>query len=401
MKRKVVWVLLVCLMVLSLVLASCAPKVTEEGAAPKKAAEPEYVLKWACWTPPLSVFPRTFMWPWAKAIEEETGGRVRVDFYIAETLVKAPDNYDAVRTGTIDFTCTSPSRNPGRFPLHEMCSLPFLWQSSLTANLAVLEAEELGYFGDEYKDVKLIGFHANGPANISHRTKYIKTIEDWKGQRYNGAGWVQTEMAKLLGAVPVSLTPTEVYESLQKGLIDMYLNEWEGQYVFKGYEVTKYRTDRAAIQIGAAGFTYLMNLDTYNKMPADIKTAFDKYSNPRTVAELNGANMDRECKVRYDDIVAFDQKMGNPAVYNLPAAERQRYVELMQPLYEKYITDLEAKGVTKARETFNKLVELSAKYAKMYPSGSDAEYAMWKKYGYECLYPGYPEGFIMPPQAGK
>jgi TRAP-type C4-dicarboxylate transport system substrate-binding protein len=40
--------------------------------------------------------------PWAKKVEEVTKGRVKIDIYPAQTLVKGPDIWNAVKTGVVD-----------------------------------------------------------------------------------------------------------------------------------------------------------------------------------------------------------------------------------------------------------------------------------------------------------
>ncbi|MFX1265502.1 MAG: TRAP transporter substrate-binding protein [Promethearchaeota archaeon] len=362
---------------------------TASPTAPAKVIK----MKWADWDPPVSVYVRTCTIPWIKLIESETGGRVKIDYYGAQTLVKRPDLYDALLNGIADITLFAASVAPGRFPLAEISDLPFLYQGSAICGLSLWEAYETGAFGDDFSDVKMIAFRPNAPSNITSRTKPIKTAEDWKGQKFGGSGLTMQGLADAFGATVVNLSSAERYDALQKGMIDLGLIEWEGQYAWKWYEVTKYRTTGADMTITAAMF-YAMALDTYNDLPADIQAIIDKYTG-EWMSKVATVNMDRECFWRYKQILEYDKEMGNPEVYVLPKSERDRWIELMEPLYDDIVGDKEAECLP-ARATFDKIKELSTKYAGMYPPGSDAEYQLWQEFGQDSVFPGYPEEFVLP-----
>jgi len=395
MKRKVIWLLVSILVVAGLLIGNlgCAAPAPAPGAPAPVAPKEVIRLKFADWDPAVSVFCRAYREPWCKLIERETGGRVVIDVYGSETLVKANDLYDALLTGIADICLVGPTRTPGRFPLLEISHLPFIFRSSLTCGLAMWEAYQTGLFQKEMAEVKLLSFRPNNVYNLVHRTKYIKTLEDWKGQKCDATGWVETEMVKLLGATPLTMSPAETYDALAKGMLDMRKLEWEGQFIWRTYEVSKYRTDKADMMIGAST-NYAMSRDTYNSLPKDIQAVFDKYSGV-WLTELTGANMDRENYWRRQMIIEHDKKVGNPPFYMLPEEERNRWIETLTPLYDTYINKLEAKGLP-ARACFEGLKKLAAKYEEMYPPLGDAHIAKMKEYGYEAVYPGHPDGWFWP-----
>ena len=239
----------------------------------------------------------------------------------------------------------------------------------------------------------MIAFRPNAPSNITSRTKLVKTAEDWKGKKYGGSGVVWQGISDIMGSTVVNLSSAERYDALQKGMIDWGILEWEGQYAWKWYEVTKYRTTGADMTITAAMF-YAMALDSYNNLPADIQAIIDKYTG-EWMSKVATVNMDRENFWRYKQILEYDKEMGNPEVYMLPKSERDRWISMIQSLYDGIIDEMEAKGLP-ARATFDKIQELSAKYTAMYTPGSDAEYELWKEFGKDSVFPGYPEEFVLP-----
>lgn len=373
---------------------STTPTTPTATTTPTTAAK-LYYLKWADWDPPVSVYVRNTTLPWIQLIEKESGGRIKISYFGTESLVKRPDLYDALLNGIADITLFSASSGPGRFPLLEVADLPFLYQGSAICGLSLWDAYKQGAFGKDLTDVHLLAFRPNAPSNITNRTKPIKTAADWKGQKFGGSGVIVQGLCDLMGATFVGLGSAERYDGLQKGMIDMTAIEWEGQYAWKFYEVTKYRTTGADMTITAAMW-YAMSQKAYDNLPADLKALIDKYTG-EWMTKLATSNMDRETYLRYTQIVESDKKRGLEPVYVLPKTERDNWIAMMKPLYDKTVSDREAKGLP-AKATLAKIQELSAKYAAMYPPGSDAEYKLWKDFGQGSVFPGLPTDFVMPPR---
>jgi TRAP-type C4-dicarboxylate transport system substrate-binding protein len=76
-----------------------------------------------------------------------------------------------------------------------------------------------------------------------HRTKFLKTPADWKGQKMRMAGRWQSKLAEIWGASPLFTVPGEIYLSVQKGIIDGFLLIYDIAYGLKLYEVAPYITD--------------------------------------------------------------------------------------------------------------------------------------------------------------
>jgi small subunit ribosomal protein S8 len=79
------------------------------------------------------------------------------------------------------------------------------------------------------------------------------------------------KFGQLTGSTMVNIpSQADVYDALSKGMIDWSPLEWEGQYVFKRYEVTKYGIDKLNMTISANSWTSMCK-DTWNSLPADIQ----------------------------------------------------------------------------------------------------------------------------------
>ena len=67
--------------------------------------------------------------PWAKKLEQESGGRLKVEIYPSMQLGgKQPQLYDQAKDGVVDIVWTVAGTTPGRFPRLEVLELPFCRQ---------------------------------------------------------------------------------------------------------------------------------------------------------------------------------------------------------------------------------------------------------------------------------
>ena len=73
------------------------------GMAATSAAAQEVTLRFQHFVNPASANPTYFMQPWADAIEEQSGGRIKVEIYPFMQLGGSPVNqYDLIADGAID-----------------------------------------------------------------------------------------------------------------------------------------------------------------------------------------------------------------------------------------------------------------------------------------------------------
>ena len=183
-----------------------------------------------------------------------------------------------------------------------------------------------------------------------------------KGLKAMVRGGLDTQTMEALGTVPVPLPMPEVYLALERGTIDMATLNWEGSVAFKWFEVTKYRTE-LPIGLNASCLITAMNLDTWNSLPPDVQAIFTELSGVY-LSKLLGQGMDKVQPVLVKNVIKkYDAKVGNPDFYYMPEDEFQRWVEAVTPIYEKWITDMEAKGLP-GRAIFEDVQRLAKKYNK-------------------------------------
>ena len=68
-----------------------------------------------------------FLVPWARKVEAQSAGRIRIDLFPSMQLGGQPAQlFDQARDGTADIVWTMPSATPGRFAKTELFELPFV-----------------------------------------------------------------------------------------------------------------------------------------------------------------------------------------------------------------------------------------------------------------------------------
>jgi len=291
----------------------------------------------------------------AKELEEVTNGRIKVTVYHGGALGKGTEQYDLAATGTADIALSNIEYFPGRFPLHEGCALPLLLPKDAVSAGKVLTAthEKFPEMQAEFKDVKFIGWSGLASRVIHTAKEPVRTVDDLKGLKIRATGSISSATIEAMGAIPVVIAPTEVYTALERGTLDGVVWEWEGFHAFKLEEVAKYTT---LVDVNTTAHFAVMNRDKYESLPPDIREAIDSISG-MAFAKLYGETMDRMGNEAFDMIKAS----GKQEFYTPPAAEKERFAKATMPVTEKWVTDMEAKGLP-GKEILEYITQLSAQY---------------------------------------
>ena len=74
-------------------------------------------------------------------------------------------------------------------------------------------------FQKEYGDVIPVWVGATD-TSLMISTKKVNTVEDFKGLRIRTPGVIQNDVCDALGIVPISMPYAEVYDAIQRGVVD-------------------------------------------------------------------------------------------------------------------------------------------------------------------------------------
>ena len=289
--------------------------------------------------PAQATIPAKALTPWAEKVQADSGGRIKVELYPAMQLGGAPpDLYDQAKDGVVDLIWTVLGYTPGRFPKSEVFELPFLITTG-EASSAAFYNYVMANSADEFAGVKVIALHTHGPG-LFHTKNPINKLEDLKGMKIRGGSRIISSMLAQLGAEPVGMPVPQVTEALSKGVIDGTTIPWEVTPSLKVAELVKNHTGFSGTHgLYSQTFGFAMNLDSYNRLPDDLKAVIDANSGLE-VSRAFGRVMDEGDAVGLKIATAA----GNTIV-QLDEAETARWRAAAQPTIDQWFADMKAIGV--------------------------------------------------------
>jgi TRAP-type transport system periplasmic protein len=307
--------------------------------------------------PPQATIPAKAIVPWAKKVEAESGGRIKVQIFNTMQLGGTPPQlFDQAKDGIVDITWTVLGYTPGRFPKTEVFEVPFLTTTGEASSKALWEYVQKNA-PEEFKDVKLIAVHTHGPG-LFHTKTPVTGLESLQGMKIRGGSRIINNMLTKLGATPIGMPVPAVTEALSKGVIDGTTIPWEVGPALKVHELVKnHTTFYGPNGLYNSTFAVSMNKASYDKLPADLKQVIDKNSGLETAAAF-GRAMDEGDKVGR----AIAQKAGNNIV-SLDAAETQRWRRTASVVADDWVKEVGTKGID-GKKLLTDARELIAKHSK-------------------------------------
>ncbi|MEL6551430.1 MAG: TRAP transporter substrate-binding protein [Pseudomonadota bacterium] len=320
-------------------------------------AAQEVTLRFQHFLAPQASVPAGFMEPWARKVEAESGGRIKVELYPAMQLGGAPPAlYDQIRDGVIDGGWALPGYTPGRFPETEVFELPFMTSMSAEASSRALWDFTERYVTERMGDIKILAVHLHGPGIIHKRGPAVKTLADFEGLKLRGPSRQANQLLEALGASPVGIPVPAFPEALSRGTVDGGVIPYEIVPPLKVHELADSHTqiggDRALYN---TFFVWGMNRASYDALPDDLKAVIDANSG-REVSALAGRAMDEG-----DDVgLAVIEAEGNE-VHTLDDAVLAEIEEIGAAQVAAWIEEVTARGLP-GQEMVDFARELVARY---------------------------------------
>jgi tripartite ATP-independent transporter DctP family solute receptor len=247
----------------------------------------------------------------AKRVDEETKGRVKVDIFNGGILGSEAQTLQFVKDGSLDFVISDPSAGAPFAKELDFFALPFMfrnyahWQAALDRepgrNYAKLIESKTG--------LKILGYWGGSIRNVLSTKKPINSMADLKGFRLRLiSSPLKVNAWKAVGTVPTPIAFMETYLAMKSGVVDGMENESVAVLSMKFYEPAPYiaRTEHE--------FTVrplFMSSKTFNKLAPDLQAAVLKAAKEATVVERDAeaeanktaeAEMASKLGVKFNDI---------------------------------------------------------------------------------------------------
>ena len=299
----------------------------------KKDAPKVYRLTYSIFFPPVHVHTKLAI-QWAEEIEKRTNGRVKIEVFPGSVLSGASENYDCVANGVSDLGMSGLAYSKGLFPLTECLDYPMGYPNGATAT-RIANAFLEHFKPAEFKDTHILFLHAHGPGILAS-TKPIENLNDFKNLSIRGTG-ISSEIIKHMGGNAVGFPQGETFEALRKGVVQGTLCPIETLKGWKQGEVISDVTSIPAIGYTTTMFV-TMNLKTWNKLPADIQQIITEVTQ-EWIPKHGQAWDDADTEGRQ-----FVTELGRK-FHAFSPEENEKTRKLLEPMFESWIKETEAKGL--------------------------------------------------------
>ena len=274
-----------------------------------RADAPQLTLKLHHSFSAVSAVHEKFLAPWARKVEADSGGRIRIDLFPSMQLGGAPAHlFDQARDGVADIVWAVPSATPGRFPKSEAFELPFVLSHRALVNSKALEDFAAANLQDEFREFHPLCFSCRDHG-VLHTARAIKSIGDLKGLRLHVPNRLAAESVRALGAQGVSVPTPQVPMAISARAIDGCLDPWDAVPGLRLNDSLKNHTDFAEQALSSATFVLAMNRQAYDRLPRDLKTVIDNNAG-QPAASMAGAMWDIEAKA----VAGAARDRGEPVV---------------------------------------------------------------------------------------
>lgn len=211
-------------------------------------------------------------------VTEMTNGDVSFEYFPAQQLGKAKDMLSLTKDGVTDIGYVGPSYVSDKMPLSSVGELPEAFTNSCGGTLAYWEIAKPGGPLDaaefEPNGVRLLMAMVLPPYNVVTTDRELTGFESLKNLKVRSSGGAKEIAVLKFGAVPVQMPAPEVREALSRGTIDAGLFPYSSILAYNMEPFLKYGTQD--INFGSFVATYVISIDRWNALPANVQEAMTK-----------------------------------------------------------------------------------------------------------------------------
>jgi TRAP-type transport system periplasmic protein len=282
-----------------------------------------------------------FLAPWARQVEAQSGGRIRIDLFPSMQLGGAPSQlFDQARDGIADIVWAMPSTTPGRFLKIEAWELPFVPSSRALVSSKAIDDYGRANLMDEFREVHPLSFSCSD-RGVLHANRPVRTLEDMKDLRLH----VQTRFAgdaiRAMGAVGIPMPNAQLPLAITQHVVDGCIDPWDIMPALKLNDLLKTHTEFADASLSSTTFALVMNKASYDRLPRDLKDVIDANAG-QSAAGAAGTMWDLQAKIVADSVA----QRGDPITTLLPesVAHWRKAAEPVINAWLKTVKDQKADG---------------------------------------------------------
>lgn len=292
-------------------------------------AEKKLVLKVADIFPVSHILSVEGISVWMKKVQQLTNGNVEFSYYPAEQLGKTKDLLKLVQARVADIAFIAPTYDTSSMPLSNVMILPNAFKDSIAAADIYWNLTQ-GMLKPEFAKLKVqpILLYGNPPYEVWTTGTPVRMPGDMKGMKLRSAGGIMDQTVDMLKATPLTVPAGEIYESLQRKVVDGTVLSLTSVKPYKLQELLKYTTEGA--EMGSFIGLWVINDAVWKSLSEANKKAF-------TQATIETNRHLAEALVKeYKSLIQEFQSLGI-TVNKLNDQEKTEWKKLMQPIEKVWI----------------------------------------------------------------
>jgi TRAP-type C4-dicarboxylate transport system substrate-binding protein len=212
---------------------------------------------------------------WANEVYERTAGHMEIELVYGSALGHSTEAPELIGAGVYNMGNYWPDYFPEKEPMGQMTMFPMIMFGKMDCALNGTRWFEYAHLhplriaeAQEAFNVHHMFVTGQRSYKIVFRTgQECYTTDDFKGKLMRGVAYYAT-WAEELGATPIFISYMEIYEALQKGMLDIAPVGYGSIETLRFCEVISMVWDMA---IGAGDCSYSCNLDFWNDLPDYIQ----------------------------------------------------------------------------------------------------------------------------------
>ncbi len=272
---------------------------------------------------------------WADMVKERTQGRINIKLYPGVSLIQGDQTreFSALRQGVIDMAVGSTINWSPQVKELNLFSLPFLMP-----DYAALDALTQGEVGKKIfqtldkSGVVPLAWGENGYRELTNSKRVIKSPEDLKGMKIRVVGSpIFSDMFSAMGANPTQMSWADAQPALSSGAVDGQENPLFLFTVLKMHTVgQKFVTTWGYM---ADPLIFVVNKEIWSSWSAADQAIVRQAAIEAGQQEIAIA---RKGLVEADKPVLKDIAAMGVTVTQLSASERDAFVKVTRPVYDKW-----------------------------------------------------------------
>lgn len=316
------------LMSVALLLPGCGKKAETAAATAGPVAQ---AIRWkmmSLWG--AGTLPQKLNEKFAERVKLMSGGRLLIEALPGGSIVAPTESLDAVASGVLDAQQAGTGYWPGKDAAFSLLGdLQGGWENPRQAQ------EWLEYGGGKELVRELYAkFNAHFVTGIWYGAeslvskKPLRTLADFKGLKIRAPVGMGQDIFTILGAAPVNLPGSEVYTSLERGVVDA--SDWGTLSMNQGlgyHKLAKYPSYPGFHSMPMGDVA--VNMKRWNALPEDLKLIVEVAARDfsREMVELNGLE---------DIRVATEAASHGVEPISLSPEERRKFREIARGVWKQY-----------------------------------------------------------------